>query len=338
MIYLKLTRLLICILLAFTLTISIIVLPISIAINRTVFNPAFVKNMLSTTNSYALVYSQIPSIISTFLPNNLSKFSAIISRCVINNIPEKGLKSQSEIIIDNFYSYLEGSNNSPSVDLTPIKGEINSLTKSPQFTGLTKSINHFNNPLNNIPNNVNLDKANNYEALSYLPKLYRLSQSLPPLLLYISIICIMLLLILNRSIEKLLIQLSISLLVSGFVLAFIYINQRFITNIIIPAILNHDIILQFKMLSISLHPAILFTLSSILAFVLTWSLSFGFAGLIILLLSQNKLRKLIFKAFSLAATSMFVIPLRKIVSLMNSTNLKSPKEKEPPEALQYDEI
>ena len=281
----KTFKLITSVLMATILSLSIISMSLSIAVNNTVFNPSFIKNMLNATNSYALVYSQIPRLISSFLPNNLS--SASILRFIVNNVSQKGLKNQSEIIIDDFYSYLTGSSKSKSINLAPFKNEVESMTSNSIFKDFKKSVTNSNTPILNIPNTLKLDSTPSQRQVANLFWLYNSFRIAPYILGCIIILCTLFLLVVNRSLKTLFSYLSISFLLSGLTLGLIYLNQRSIINSLLPVILNIVFGSEFKMLSFSLHPMILFTLSSILIFLLYWSIVSCSASIFIFLLTRK---------------------------------------------------
>lgn len=278
------------------LSVSNITLLASIAVNRTVFNPEFLKNVLHSTNSYALVYNQIPSLISTFLPENMSKNTAGVARYLINNFSENGLKSESEKLIDSFYLYLNGSIREPSIDISLLKGEMESLGSGSFLKDILKKLTPDKSAVTSLPGNVKLNTSSSMQALSYFAQAYQLFSILPFVIASIMILFTAAIFIIAGNVWSALRRISASLLITGSILILVYFNQKSIVSSALSAIFSSSSGSDFKMLIISLHPALLFTFSSILVFILYWSLALLSAGILIMLAANEKVRCQLFDA------------------------------------------
>ncbi len=261
---------------------------ITTAVNKTVFNPSYIKNMLDITNSYTLIYSQIPSLISVFLPEGMYKHSTGIGRYVINNIPKEGLKAQSELLIDEFYSYLEGTNISPSIDLAPLKDEIKSMNNEAGLSSVSEKTESVPpNPLDNIPSSLKLNNPSSSAVMYYLARAYHFFDTIPLALAAAIALCILLMLLVIRNILKLTMYISLSLVLSSFILGLFYLEQKVLFVTVFNLLFNNPSAPELKMLSISLHPVIFYTLSSMLSDMLHWSAVTGISGVILILATRK---------------------------------------------------
>lgn len=283
----KLFKLVFSTLLILSITISTTALTIVTAINRTAFNPEFIKNTLQTTSSYTLIFNQIPAIISIFLPGNMSGRSTGISRFIINNVSKEAFKSQSDVFIDDFFSYLDGYKNTPSVDLAPLKGEIKSLSNSKQFKDLAQNKNPLESYLDNMPDNLRLSVITDSQELLLFAQTYYIFKSAPVFLTSVIITFTFILLFVNKNnLRKFFLFASISLLTSGSILGLVFLTKKYIFNSMLKYLFDNAGS-EFKMLSVSLHPIALFTLSSISTFIRNCSVIIGLSGLLMIILIQT---------------------------------------------------
>ncbi len=258
------------------------------AVNKTVFNPTYIKNMLDVTNSYTLIYNQIPALISVFLPEGMYKHSTGIGRYVINSIPREGLKAQSELLIDEFYSYLEGKNRAPLINLTPLKDGIQSMNKGAELNGMAEKAEAVpSNPLDSIPNSLKLNNPSSSAIMYYLARAYHFFDTIPLAIAASIALCIVLMLLAARNIVKLIIYVSLSLILSSLILGLLYLEQKVILVTVFNFLFNNPSAPELKMLSISLHPVIFYTLSSIFDNMLHWSAVTGISGLLLILATRR---------------------------------------------------
>ena len=283
----KFFKLVISILLILSITISTTALIVVTALNKTVFNPEFIKNTLQATSSYTLIYNQIPAIISIFLPDNMSGRSTSILRFIINNVSKEAFRSQSDAFINDFFSYLDGYKKAPSVNLAPFKGEIKSLSKSKQFEDLAQNKNPLESYLENLPDKLRLGGITEAQALVRFAQAYYSFKSAPVFLITVVITLTIILLFVNKdNLQKFFLFASISFLTSGCTLGLVFLNKKYIFNSMLKYLFDNSG-LEFKMLSASLHPIVLFTLSSISTFIRNWSVIIGLSGLLIIILIQT---------------------------------------------------
>ena len=245
-------------------------------VNRTIFNAQYVKNVIESTNSYILIYNEIPSLISGLLPYEPP---TAISRFVINNMSKNSLKSQTDIIVDNFYSYLDGSEHLPLVDLSSFKREVELIKNNKNLKYIAEDSAAANKASLNIPSKIKINNPVVNKFINNVAWVYRFLHSISFILILIIVLCLLLLLAVNKGIGKFHIYISICFIALGFILSILYSFHNKVTGSLVPKILDQLQVSGFKMLSISLYPILLFTLNSMFNYIFLWSICFGLLGL-----------------------------------------------------------
>jgi hypothetical protein len=192
---------------------------------------------------------------------------------------QKGLESQTNTIIDNFYSYLNGFNHSRSLDFSPIKREIASLKNNDQIKGIAGSSAPISDATFEVPSIVKINNSSvNYFVLNFAWA-YRFFHSLSISLPFIVVLGLTLLAIINNGAGKTHIYISTCLILLGIVLGIFYAFHSKVIGNVLPMLIEQLQKGEFKMLSISLYPILFSTLVSIFNYILLSAVILGTVGI-----------------------------------------------------------